>query len=957
MKRLYVLLFVFVLLEGLFLSEVSGNNIRVNGKTRVVNFVGNDTAVVEVDLLWDNSWRDDFNWDAAWVFFKFKKRGSSEPWQHAYLTREGHGGIPQSGNEGGGYTFMCGEVGSGESAKVTGLFVMRDVLSEGHVHVRLHVKWNLAETGLTRADFGDDLTKIYLAVHAVEMVYVPYGAYYLGDNFSRLSFTSGDTSALLIDAESALKLSVKNEDSSYVLEEGYPKGYAGFYVMKYETSQEQYVEFLNSLTLEQQKSHVANNDFANMKKGDYVFGDLTHPNCRNGIAFLEQRGKNAPVVFGNNLNSDNEFFSDDDGQTLACNYLSPYDMLAYCDWSGLRPMSELEYEKACRRPYPQVPAKGEYAWNTNNGVNPLNGLTDLTYGGEEREQATNSVRNVNSGGCLNGPVRCGLFATSATNQSQSGGTYWGVMEMSGNLWEMCYNVTTAGAGFVANNADFSHGDGVLDTVGAADVVPAYWPDVVEAVAVRGGCYVSTDSLLCTSNRLYAGGNYFGSMMKRDSTVGFRGARGVLNTVGFDGGVISCSNGLLNDTLCVGAEYVINGTAAVNAVGKTTYTWYVSEDNGVVWNLIEGASGMQLAYSEFVDTSYVAKKYLFRRKVVCAVGEMMSNVVSLWVFKPLLLPITGDKYITYNATESTLYETEVVYSEGISWTYSWNIRKLHGPGTGSLTINQSGECWPSMTLADTSSIWEVEVAAFSARCPSFLPVEKKQVEIILCPYAKNDLYRDMAHQCLIRPDGGMNWEAWIKDERDGELYRIVRMPDNKWWAAENVRLALVSNGGCIASDCNKYGRWYTWNTAMNGDTLSAANPSGSRGICPLGWHLPSHAEWLQMTQCAIGSCGSALPVSSVEYAKMFAVDYNVPSFQAWAPTGVPTNLLGYWGLDLRWAANSSDHRNYVVTNALGTQIDQSAWSSSTTNWQQGSTWNTYYSYGTGGRYNMVRCVRD
>lgn len=91
--------------------------------------------------------------------------------------------------------------------------------------------------------------------------------------------------------------------------------------------------------------------------------------------------------------------------------------------------------------------------------------------------------------------------------------------------------------------------------------------------------------------------------------------------------------------------------------------------------------------------------------------------------------------------------------------------------------------------------------------------------------------------------------------------------------------------------------------------------------------------------------------------MFAVDYNIPSHQQWAPTGVPVNLLGYWGLDLRWAANGGDHRNYVLTNALGAQMDQSAWAGITTKWQQGSTWNTYYSYGTGERYNMVRCVRD
>jgi uncharacterized protein (TIGR02145 family) len=34
--------------------------------------------------------------------------------------------------------------------------------------------------------------------------------------------------------------------------------------------------------------------------------------------------------------------------------------------------------------------------------------------------------------------------------------------------------------------------------------------------------------------------------------------------------------------------------------------------------------------------------------------------------------------------------------------------------------------------------------------------------------------------------------------------------------------------------------------MAGSASSAANPSGVQGVCPTGWHLPSDAEWTELT---------------------------------------------------------------------------------------------------------------
>ncbi len=802
-------IFLPVILLLCTITGVKANNIRVEGKTRVVSVV-NDTVVIEVTLRWDNSWRDDFNWDAAWVFFKFKKRGMLNPWQHAYLSSSGHVLSTAAGNEGGGYAYMVGA----NVGKVNGLYVMRNGISEGNVSVRLQAKWPLNGTGLTKSDFGDALNRIYVAVHAIEMVYVPYGAYYLGDASSYKSFAVGDTAAVVIDSESALTLSAKNGMPNVSLAASYPNGYAGFYVMKYETSQEQYVEFLNSLTLDQQKARVANNNFSTMKRGDYVFGDIAQPSCRNGIVFIEQRKANTPVVFGNNLNPNNDLFSTDDGQTLACNYMSIEDMIAYCSWSGLRPMSELEYEKACRRFYPQVPDKGEYAWNTNTGINALNGLGDLAYLGDEREVANNISRNVNSGTTnnINGPVRCGMFGTSATNQSQSGATYWGVMEMSGNLKELCANVN------YTNLDGSSSGTGVYN--------PAYWSTAVGSYGVRGGGFNSTDDLLRTSDRTEAM-NYFSSITQRDSTVGFRLVRTLSGCVTINPGTIS-----LNAPLCPEVESTIAETAAAGIYDMTgdfplRYIWSYSIDNGSTWTVIAGANANTLRYSVFE----AGKTYIFKRTVVCALGEASTQTTAIAASASTVITVQPEDVINAPCNLSIS-----VTAIGTGLTYQWE--KDGGIISGATFATYS----KNPTVASDAGKYVCKVTGTCGM------VASKEINVFT----------------------GESEDGVLTDSRDGQTYRARKMPDGHWWMIENLRFGMCDNnifatylsrsvqnqiapgywGVCIASTQPGAGHLYNWQAAMNSaDAVvgTAGNPSGNvngnssnqwQGICPEGWHLPS-----------------------------------------------------------------------------------------------------------------------
>lgn len=50
----------------------------------------------------------------------------------------------------------------------------------------------------------------------------------------------------------------------------------------------------------------------------------------------------------------------------------------------------------------------------------------------------------------------------------------------------------------------------------------------------------------------------------------------------------------------------------------------------------------------------------------------------------------------------------------------------------------------------------------------------------------------------------------------------------------------------STNVSTYGYLYNWPAVMHGASSSSANPSGVQGICPNGWHVPSDAEWTQLT---------------------------------------------------------------------------------------------------------------
>ena len=89
-----------------------------------------------------------------------------------------------------------------------------------------------------------------------------------------------------------------------------------------------------------------------------------------------------------------------------------------------------------------------------------------------------------------------LFATGSSGRESAGATYYGVMEMGGNVYER--TIVTSNASGVAFTGLL--GDGTLLSSGEANVTN--WPSVTTATGVgqRGGQWVSAATLVRTSDR-------------------------------------------------------------------------------------------------------------------------------------------------------------------------------------------------------------------------------------------------------------------------------------------------------------------------------------------------------------------------------------------------------------------------------------------------------------------------
>ena len=126
-------------------------------------------------------------------------------------------------------------------------------------------------------------------------------------------------------------------------------------------------------------------------------------------------------------------------------------------------------------------------------------------------------------------------------------------------------------------------------------------------------------------------------------------------------------------------------------------------------------------------------------------------------------------------------------------------------------------------------------------------------------ANTTIYARWTSESVTPPSGNA-----FTDSRDGKTYKKIVI-GTQTWMGENLNYD-AEGSKCYnnsADSCAKYGRLYNWATAMGGASSSSANPSGVRGVCPTGWHLPSDAEWTALVNYVGGetTAGKKLKATS------------------------------------------------------------------------------------------------
>lgn len=419
-----------ILLLLLATQSLFANNLTITNVTKV------DNNHISFDVSWDNSWEVSTYRDAAWIFVKFKNSSSGQ-WQHLDI-------VSKTVN---GFTL-------GVAQDNKGVILQKGSSGIGTANGSVTLEFD----GSSLGPFPD------FKVFGIEMVTINQGAFYVGDGDGVSStFHQGNSLSTPYQIQDGYQITVGNTANdlaatglSQNIPTTYPKGYYAFYMMKYEITQEQYVEFLNTLTIQQQQERTQS-DLTNITSANrFVMSNTSNPSYRNGISCDSNVTSGIPIHFYCDLNNNGVENEINDGQNLACNYISTADLLAYLDWACMRPASEFEYEKACRGT--SLPVTDEFANGatsyTTTGVVYNSGSPNETYA---NVGAANGVINTSSVS----PTRVGSFATSTTTRLQSGAGFYGCMELSGNSPEYCVSATSV-------NYTKASGDGVLDINGNAN---------------------------------------------------------------------------------------------------------------------------------------------------------------------------------------------------------------------------------------------------------------------------------------------------------------------------------------------------------------------------------------------------------------------------------------------------------------------------------------------------------
>jgi uncharacterized protein (TIGR02145 family) len=208
--------------------------------------------------------------------------------------------------------------------------------------------------------------------------------------------------------------------------------------------------------------------------------------------------------------------------------------------------------------------------------------------------------------------------------------------------------------------------------------------------------------------------------------------------------------------------------------------------------------------------------------------------------------------------------------------------------------------PGLSVSDSAEIC-IESMVFSQLCEGcgvggtdmiFTPADIHPS----CPYLNKG--KDVL-ACYKRDSKAGNWEGWILDGRDCKPYRIVQMPDGKWWFAQNLnyqgdgakpldKKQSANNPSTATVVGADYLRTYWCPPIGNSGNGDAGVPGSSYNLGSKGTQIPYSS---QSSDEACTTYGALYPWATVMSLDGYATAANDPNLLPAAPIGSESTRRG------------------------------------------------------------------
>lgn len=198
---------------------------------------------------------------------------------------------------------------------------------------------------------------------------------------------------------------------------------------------------------------------------------------------------------------------------------------------------------------------------------------------------------------------------------------------------------------------------------------------------------------------------------------------------------------------------------------------------------------------------------------------------------------------------------------------------------------------------------------------------------------------------------------LVDSRDGKTYKTIGIK-TQVWMAENLDFEYVVNDSVLGNfyneGCALCGRYYRFGAAVDSAAVFSDNAKDCgmakvcslvkpvRGVCPEGWHIPSHTEWATLYH-AVGNNPFALQSKGYDVWPEATNDYGLSLI----PSGK--------------TSNSNAPGLFSVAEILGIPenpgTDCYYWLSADAKYLRTQSWQLAYTSSCGNSARSVRCVKD